>query len=83
MKYHRCTLYFQKLGEMLQNLLSAAVIFVALRVNSLSPGNFHMLYLSSADFFQNQTLLKNSECQPVWIQIRHNVWSGLIFVQTV
>ena len=62
MKYHTCTLFFQKIGEMLQNLF-AAVVFVALRVNSLSPEKFHVLYLSS--FFQNQTLLKNSECQPV------------------
>ena len=67
---------------MLQNLLSVAVIFVALRVNSLSPGKFHMLYLSSADFFKIK-LLKNSECQPVWIQIRHNILLDLILVQTV
>ena len=83
MKYHTLTLFFQKLGEILQNLLSAAVVFVALRVNSLSPGKFHVLYLSSADFFQNETLLKKSECQRVWIQIRHNVLLGLILVQTV
>ena len=47
-----------------------------------------MLFLSSADFFQNQLFRKilsgtPSECQTVWIQIRPDVLSGLIWVQTV
>ena len=47
-----------------------------------------MLLLSSADFFQNQLFWKNlseisSECQTVWIQIRPDILSGLIWVQTV
>ena len=47
-----------------------------------------MLFLSSADFFQNQFFRKilsgiRSECQTVWIQIRPDVLSGLIWVQTV
>ena len=48
------------------------------------------LFLSSADFFQNQCFWKilsgifiPSECQTVWIQIRPDILSGLIWVQTV
>ena len=49
-------------------------------------GNF-ACYLSSADFSQNQLFQKflsgtPSECQTVWIQIRPNILSGLIWVQT-
>ena len=45
-------------------------------------------YLSSGDFFQNQLFRKilsgiPSECQTVWIQIRPDILSGLIRVQTV
>ena len=45
-------------------------------------------FLSSADFFQNQLFGKiisgiPSECQTVWNQIRPDVLSGLIWVQTV
>ena len=47
-----------------------------------------MLFLSSADFFQNQLFRKilsgiPSECQIAWIQIRPNVLLGLTWVQTV
>ena len=47
-----------------------------------------MLFLSSADFFQNHLFQKNlsgiqTECQRVWIQIRPNIVSGLIWVLTV
>ena len=53
-----------------------------------------MLLLSSADFFQNQLFQKilseipillgiPSENLTVWIQIRPNILSGLIWVQTV
>ena len=47
-----------------------------------------MLLLSSADFFQNQffqQILSGtlSECQTVWIQIRTDILSVLIWVQTV
>ena len=50
-------------------------------------GNFACL-LSSADFFKNQLFRKilsgiQSECQTVWIQIRPNILSGLIWIQTV
>ena len=50
-------------------------------------GDFHA-FLSSADFFQNQHLQKiisgiPSECQTDWIQIRPDILSGLICVQTV
>ena len=50
-------------------------------------GNF-FCFLSSADFFQNQlfeTLFQElpSECQTVWIQIRPDILSGLIWVETV
>ena len=45
-------------------------------------------FLPSAGFFQNQLFLKIlsgilSECQTVWIQIRPDILSGLIWVQTV
>ena len=48
-------------------------------------GNFYMLLSSSADFFQinfcdTGTL---SECQTIWIQIRTDVESVLIWLQTV
>ena len=46
------------------------------------------LVLSSADVFQNQLFRKilsriPSECQTDWIQIRPDVMSGVIWVQTV
>ena len=49
--------------------------------------NLHSL-LSSADFFQNRLFRKilsgiHSQCQTVWIQIRPDVVSSLIWVQTV
>ena len=49
--------------------------------------NFHDFTLS-ADFFQYQLFRKiisgiPSECQIVWIQIRPDILSGLIWVQTV
>ena len=45
-------------------------------------------FLPSADFFQNQVFWKilsgiSSECQTDWIQIRPDILSGLIWVQTV
>ena len=45
-------------------------------------------FLLSADFFQNQLFRKilsrvPSECRTVWIQIRPDTTSGLIWVQTV
>ena len=48
---------------------------------------FHAFF-SSAEFFQNQLFRKilsglSSECQTVWIQIRPDKMSGLIWVQTV
>ena len=47
-----------------------------------------LCFLSSADFFQNQFFRKilseiPSECQTVWIQIRPDISSGLIWVQIV
>ena len=47
-----------------------------------------MLLLSSADFFQNKLFQKIisgtlSECQRVWIQIRTDILSVLIWIQTV
>ena len=60
-----------------------------LGLSSLPPGYFCMLFfLSSADFFQNQLFQKilsviPSECQTDWIQIRPDILSGLIWLQTV
>ena len=50
-------------------------------------GNFACL-LSSANFFQNQLLKKilsgiPSECQTVWIEIRPEFLSSLIWVETL
>ena len=50
-------------------------------------GNFSY-FLSYADFFQNQHFRKiilgiPSECQTVWIQIRPDFLSGLIWVKTI
>ena len=47
-----------------------------------------MPLLSSAAFFQNQPFQKIlsgslSECQTVWIQIRPDILSGLIWIQPV
>ena len=47
-----------------------------------------MLFVSSADFFKNQLFRKvlskiPSECQTDWIQIRPDILSGLIWVQSV
>ena len=49
---------------------------------------FHAFLLSAVFFFQNKLFRKilsgiPSECQTVWIQIRPNILSGLIWVQTV
>ena len=57
-------------------------------LNSLHPWQFFLALLSSADFFQNQLFhTKNSEipseCQIVWNQIRPDILSGLIWLQTV
>ena len=49
---------------------------------------YWVIFLSTADFFQNQLFQKilsriPSERQTVWTQIRPDVLSGLIWVQTV
>ena len=56
--------------------------------NPLPTEIFCMLFLSSADFFQNQLFQKilsgiSSACQTVWIQVRPDILLGLIWVQTV
>ena len=59
-----------------------------LDIISLPTGNLHAI-LSSADFFQNQLFIEinisgvPSECQIVWIQIRGDILTVLIWVQTV
>ena len=62
-------------------------IRVSLSILTLPTGLFNA-FLLSADFFQNQLFWKIlsgilSECQTVWIQIRPDILSGLIWVQTV
>ena len=53
--------YFcRKLGKLWQNLLSAAVVIDALRVNSLHAIKFFMHLPSSSDFFSKMNLFKNS-----------------------
>ena len=56
-------------------------------VNSASLEIFRA-FLSSADFFQNHIFGKilsgiPSECQTDWFQIRPDIFSGLIWVQSV
>ena len=51
------------------------------KFNSLHTGIFSML-LSIADFFQRIISQILSECQMVWIQIRTNVLSVLIWIET-
>ena len=51
-------------------------------------GNFSCFFLSSANIFQKLLFWKilsgiPSECQAIWNQIRPDVLSGLIWVQTV
>ena len=51
-------------------------------------GNISFFLLSSADFFQKYSFKKIlsgtlSECQTVWIQIRTDILSVLIWVQNV
>ena len=46
------------------------------------------MFLSSAEYFQNQDFQKilsgiSSGCQTVWIQIRPDKMSGLIWIETV
>ena len=57
-------------------------------LNLWPMGIFFFAFLSSADFFQNKIFPKilsgiPSECQTDWIQIRPDILSGLIRVQTV
>ena len=61
------------------------VVFACLTLCPL--GNFFCLFVVCW-FFSRSTFMKNSfknhsECQTVWIQIRPDVASGLIWVQTV
>ena len=60
---------------------------VSLRINSLPTGIFPA-FLSSADVFRNHIFRHilseiQLECQTVWIHIRPDVLSGLIWVQNV
>ena len=43
---------------------------------------FHSCFFSSK-FTQNILSGIISECQTVWVQIKPDIWSGLIWVQTV
>ena len=56
--------------------------------NSLSPGKFFMLFCRllvdfEIIFFRKIISGRPSECQTDWIQIRPDILSGLILVQTV
>ena len=57
-------------------------------LNLCMLANFACFYLSADFFLQNMHFQKiisgiPSECQTVWIQIRPDILSGLIWVQTV
>ena len=52
--------------------------------NSLYTGWFFMLLLPSPDFFQDSLFFKTlSGCQKIWIKIRSDILSVLIWTQTV
>ena len=57
-------------------------------LNFLTTGKFCMI-LSSGDYFSKSIFLEKiqsgiqSECQTVWVQIRTDILSVLIWVQTV
>ena len=56
-------------------------------LTSCMLGNFSCFFVVDANFFQNQLFRKifseiPSECQIVWIQLRLDILSGLIWVQT-
>ena len=75
------------LGNYLLQTASADNIFRCIFFSLRVLHNF-FIFLSSADFFQNQLFQKllsgkPSKCQTVWIQIRPDILSGLIWVQTV
>ena len=55
---------------------------------TLCMPKYFMIFLSAADFFQNQLSPKIfsgilSDGQTLWIQIRPDIMSGLIWLQTV
>ena len=57
-------------------------------LNPLPTGKFCVFFCCLLRFFSKSTFLKNSckipsECQTVWVQIRPDVLSGLIWVQIV
>ena len=56
MKYH--ALFLQKSGKISQNVLSAAVVILALRVNSLPNGKFFLLFCRLLNFSKS-TFSKN------------------------
>ena len=68
---------------------SAAVCFINLFAFTLCMlGNFHVFFLSADFFFQIYFFRKflseiPLECQPVWIQFRHVILSGLTWAQIV
>ena len=73
---------------LLSNKLCQVMEINKLSFNSLHAGLLFMILLSFADFFQNQLFQKLlsgklSDCQSVWIQIRTDFLSVLIWVQTV
>ena len=62
--------------------------FLVEMCNSLPTGKFCRLFCRLLIFFQNQLFFKilsgiPSDCQQVWIQIRADILSALIWFQTV
>ena len=64
---------------MSQNLASAAVVIGALRVKSLHAGKSRMLIFN----FFKKIIGILLECHTVWIQLRPDIVSELIWVQNV
>ena len=73
---------------------SKSMMFVCLsrkrvtsRLTLCPPGKFLPLFLHLIFFFQNQLFRRilsgiQAECQTFWVQVRPDIWSGLVWVQT-
>ena len=67
--------------------IGISLVYRTIFFNSLAPEKFFM-FLLSTDFFQSPLFRKKNqeyhqECQTIWIQIRDDILSCLIWIQTV
>ena len=64
-------------------MVHTVVVFFLYKKNL--PIKLHLLFLSSADFFHIHVIVSGtlSGCHTIWIQIRTDILSVLIWAQTV